>query len=81
MSEVCGKAKDTGRSGFNKKRWHSLCCQRQHKYVLSAFNDYFILTGEFISGLHYRGLAAPRRPSIYALRFTEGVVKIVRSPA
>lgn len=53
------------------------CCQRRRKYVLSAFNDYFILTGEFISGLHYRGLAAPRWPSI-RLSFYRGTVKVVR---
>ena len=28
--------------------------KRLRKCVLSAFNDYFILTGEFISSLHYR---------------------------
>lgn len=58
----------------------ALCCQRHRKYVLSAFNDYFILTGEFISGLHYRGLAAPRRSSI-CLSFYRGTVKVVRSRA
>lgn len=58
----------------------ALCCQRHRKYVLSAFNDYFILTGEFISGLHYRGLAAPRRSSI-CLSFYRGTMKVVRSRA
>lgn len=42
---------------------------RCRKYVLSAFNDYFILTGEFISGLHYRGPKATVRS--YGFRFTE----------
>ena len=42
---------------------------RRRKYVLSAFNDYFILTGEFISGLHYRGPKATVRS--YGFRFTE----------
>lgn len=59
------------------KKDSTLCCQRCRKYVLSAFNDYFILTGEFISGLHYRGLAAPRWPSI-CLSFYRGSVKVVR---
>lgn len=51
---------------------------RHRKYVLSAFNDYFILTGEFISGLHYQGLAAPRRPSI-RLSFYRGAMEVVRT--
>lgn len=59
------------------KKDSTLCCQRRRKYVLSAFNDYFILTGEFISGLHYRGLAAPRWPSI-CLSFYRGAMKVVR---
>lgn len=59
------------------KKDSTLCCQRHRKYVLSAFNDYFILTGEFISGFHYRGLAAPRWPSI-CLSFYRGAVKVVR---
>lgn len=59
------------------KKDSTLCCQRRRKYVLSAFNDYFILTGEFISGLHYRGLAAPRWPSICP-SFYRGAVKVVR---
>lgn len=59
------------------KKDSTLCSQRRRKYVLSAFNDYFILTGEFISGLHYRGLAAPRWPSI-CLSFYRGAVKVVR---
>lgn len=53
---------------------------RHRKYVLSAFNDYFILTGEFISGLHYQGLAAPRRSSI-RLSFYRRAVEVVRSRA
>lgn len=44
-----------------KKGWAllTLLPERRRKYVLSAFNDYFILTGEFISGLHYRGFGGP----------------------
>lgn len=65
-----GESRKTGRSDLDKKkrkkkkekkwrRW--LRGRRRSKYVLSAFNDYFILTGEFISGLHYRAWPAPRR--------------------
>jgi hypothetical protein len=35
--------------------------KRLRKCVLSAFNDYFILTGEFISSLHYRREFGVRR--------------------
>lgn len=35
--------------------------KRLRKCVLSAFNDYFILTGEFISSLHYRREFGGRR--------------------
>lgn len=64
----------SGRSegnGSNKKWWRASVPASLRKYVLSAFNDYFILTGEFISGLHYRSLAVPGG-NLYASRFASG---------
>lgn len=59
---------DKKRREKKKKRW--LRGRRRSKYVLSAFNDYFILTGEFISGLHYRAWPAPRRRSYVLSRLS-----------